>query len=153
VSFVVDGRDFAAPIEHVRETVALRPITPVFATPKCVAGICNLRGEILAVVDPGPLLGLHPGRATDGRIVVVSPDPQRKAGLWVDMLGALYEIADEDIAPPPPTLRPETSAVLDGVVPLPERPLSILSIDRLLATPELARLGERPSLDSSPGGS
>jgi purine-binding chemotaxis protein CheW len=152
VCFFVDRREFGVPIEHVRETIELRPITPVFGTPPSLAGICNLRGEILAVLDPGSLLGLSRGRASHGRIVVVAGSGGRKAGLWVDGLGPLRELGAADVMQVPPTFRPETAALLDGCVALPDRPLCILSIDRLFAAPELARLAERPPQDQVNGG-
>jgi purine-binding chemotaxis protein CheW len=137
VCFFLGDRELAAPIDAVRETVDLRPITPVFRTPASIAGITNLRGEILAVLDPAVLLGLPPcprGPAT--RIVIVEPD-DRRAGLLVDALGPIRDVSAEQIGPVPPSIAPAIAAMLDGIVSMPERPIGIVDVGRLLDAPEI----------------
>lgn len=137
VCFFLSGRELAAPIDEVKETLELRPITPVFHTPSCIAGITNLRGDVLAVLDPGVLLGLAPcARTRSARILVVEPAPKRRAGLLVDRLGALREI--EHLDDPPKTLAAGIAGVLRGVVSLPERSVAVLDLEKLLSAPELA---------------
>ncbi len=138
VCFFLGDRELAAPIEAVRETVELRPVTPVFRTPECIAGITNLRGEILAVLDPAVVLGLpRCARRPGARIVIVEPD-DRAAGLLVDDLGAIRDVDDAAVGPVPPTVPPRVAAMLEGVVSLPERPIGVLDVARLLGAPELA---------------
>lgn len=137
VCFFLGHRELAAPIDAVRETVALRPITQVFRTPRSIAGITNLRGEILAVLDPAVLLGLPAcARGPSARIVIVQPD-DRRAGLLVDALGTIREVDEELMGPVPPTVPPAVAAMLDGVASLPERPIGLLDIGRILSAPEL----------------
>jgi len=151
VCFFLGDRELAAPIDHVRETVDLRPITPVFRTPAAIAGITSLRGEILAVLDPAVLLGLPPcSRDPSARIVIVEPD-ERAAGLLVDALGSIRDVSSEQIGPVPPNVPPEIASMLRGVVSLPERPIGILDLPRLLGAPELApftRTGQDEPADS-----
>jgi purine-binding chemotaxis protein CheW len=144
VCFFLNGREFAVPIDEVRETVEMRPITPVFRTPPSLAGICNLRGEILAVIDPAPLLGLPPNRLErGGRIVIVEPD-ERAAGLIVDRLGPVRLFHDEDVVAPPATVAPAVAAMLAGVVSAADRPVGVLDVKRLFAAPELAPFVRAP---------
>ncbi len=147
VCFFVSDRELAAPIDEVRETVELRPITRLFHTPRSVAGIASLRGEILPVLDPGVLLGLAAcARGPAARIVIVAAPPlegtrtPRVAGLLVDRLGPIRDLDPEQMSPPPPTLPLALASMLRGVVPLPERPVAVLDLDRLLSAPELAQL-------------
>ena len=137
VCFFLGDRELAAPIDTVRETVGLRPITPVFRTPPSVAGITNLRGEILAVLDPAVLLGLRPcARGPGARIVIVEPD-DRRAGLLVDGLGPIRDVDEELVVPVPPTAPKAVAAMLEGMASLPERPIGLLDVARLLSAPEL----------------
>ena len=137
VCFFLGDRELAAPIDAVRETVALRPITRVFRTPRSIAGITNLRGEILAVLDPAVLLGLPPcTRGPSARIVIVEPD-HRRAGLLVDRLGTIRDVDDALIGPVPPTVPSRVASMLDGLASLPERPIGLLDIGRILSAPEL----------------
>lgn len=137
VCFFLGDRELAAPIDEVRETVDLRPVTPVFRTPSAIAGLTNLRGEILAVLDAAVLLGLPPcRRGLSARIVIVEPD-DRAAGLLVDGLGSIRDVPADGIGPVPPTVPPHVAPMLSGVVSLPERPIGILDVRRLLSAPEL----------------
>src|SRR5215470_847825 len=72
VSFDVRGQRLGCPIAQVKETIVVRPITRVFLTPPWVAGIINLRGDIVAVLDLAVLLGLGPTLPQpETRIVIV----------------------------------------------------------------------------------
>ena len=138
------------PIELVRETIHVPPITPVFHTPACVAGITNLRGEILAVLDPAALLGLGRAKRDAGtRILIVEVD-DRSAGLLVDSLGVLRDVDESAIDPVPSTVPAEIAAMLRGIVSLPERPIGVLEPARLLDAPELAPFARRANEGPAP---
>lgn len=147
VCFRMHGQDFAVDIAAVRESLAVRPITRVFLTPPCFAGIVNLRGDVVAVLDVAQLLGLPPivpGR--DTRIVLcqhrpagaaagaAAPEPIT-AGILVDELTELRTLDLGRLEPPPPTLPRETAALLAGVVLLEDgTPLQVLDIARLFTS-------------------
>ena len=48
---------YGLPVEHVQEVIGMRPITRVFHAPAALAGVTNLRGEVLPVIELGLLLG------------------------------------------------------------------------------------------------
>lgn len=151
VCFFVGDRELAAPIEAVRETVELRLITPLFRTPPSIAGLMNLRGEILAVLDPAPLLGLAPcRRGPDARIVVVEPDG-RAAGLLVDALGSLRVVSDDGLRPVPAHVPAPIAGLLEGVLSLEEQPVAVLDPVRLLGAPQLAPFVRAPEANHPEG--
>ncbi len=150
MTFHVGGQRFGTPIEQVRETIEMRPITPVFRMPAMVAGLTNLRGESLAVLDMAIPLGFGPCRRDPtARIVVVdiplddAPDEGRRerggrsAGLLVDGLGPIRSIHPGDIGPVPATLPAAEAAFLRGVVSLADHPLPILDLSKVLGAPAL----------------
>jgi purine-binding chemotaxis protein CheW len=138
VTFHVHSLVFGAPISDVRETIELRPITPLFHVPRCLAGIANLRGEILAVLDVAALLGLETTRrGPESRIVIVEQGG-RAAGLIVDRLDAILSVPKGSVTEAPPTLSPDVARLLMGIVSLPERSVAVLDLARLFASPELA---------------
>ncbi len=143
VCFFLGEQELAIPIDAVRETIDLRPITRVFHTPPCVIGILNLRGEILAVLDPGRLLGLGATAVREGtRIVIIEAGP-RCAGLVVDALGSIREVETAALAPAPSTISPEIASLLLGIVSTAERPISVVDTARVLNAPELETFTER----------
>jgi chemotaxis signal transduction protein len=54
----VGGHLFAVDVREAREVVMLEPLTVVPGAPAPLLGVANLRGSVLAVVEPRPLLGL-----------------------------------------------------------------------------------------------
>jgi purine-binding chemotaxis protein CheW len=58
VMFNLAAGRYAVESVHVREVYPLRELTPLPCTPAFVAGIVNVRGDILAVIDLRVFLGL-----------------------------------------------------------------------------------------------
>jgi purine-binding chemotaxis protein CheW len=73
IIFTVGGGRYAIELRWVREVVTLGFVTNVPSAPQALGGVCNLHGQILAVLDVGVLLetvaGL-PARQGDGALVV-----------------------------------------------------------------------------------
>lgn len=126
VCFAVSGQVVGAPIAAVRETVGPRPLTRAFLVPDVVAGLVNLRGDVVAVLDLAALLGLPRARkpaATDGQVgpivILRSREPGRSTraacGLLVDGLLGTRELGEAAIAPVPKTLGGDAAAHLHGV--------------------------------------
>lgn len=164
VCFRMHGQEFALDIAAVRETMVVRPITRVFLAPPHFAGIINLRGDVVPVLDVAQLLGLPPIAMThDTRIVLCQYRPGQvrgveggaaepsggvaqpagndsagatlSAGILVDELGELRMLDLARIEPPPPTLPRDTAALLGGVVMLDDHaPLQVLDIARLFTS-------------------
>jgi purine-binding chemotaxis protein CheW len=169
--FHVAGQEFAVPIGAVKETIPERPLTRLFLVPSFVAGLINLRGEVVAVLDLATLLGL-PRRADGGRrkahsivILRASQLPGARdarnaanrpaAGLLVDGLEGVRDVGEDEVRPPPTTLAAEPAAYLDGVAaaaPLDggsPRPLLLLSPERVLGSPHLTPY-RRPNHTETP---
>lgn len=135
---------YGLPVEHVQEVISMRPITRVFHAPLALAGVTNLRGEVLPVLELGVLLGAEAETPTpDARIVVVrEPGGQkRRAGLRVDELSGLRDVPAE-LAPAPSTAGERARAAIRGVIPEPP-PCAVLEVPALLDSPLLVELAGR----------
>jgi purine-binding chemotaxis protein CheW len=156
--FHVAGQDFGMPIAAVKETIPERPLTRLFLVPPFVAGLINLRGEVVAVLDLAILLGLRRtsegGRRAAQNIVILrasliggTRDARHAAnrpgaGLYVDRLDGVRDLSDDDVRPPPATLAADAAAYLDGVAAARDsdgapRPLLLLAPERVLGSPHL----------------
>ena len=89
---------FAVSADSVERTLRMAAITAAPELPPGVAGLVNLRGTTVPVVDPRPRLGIAP----------VSPDPahallvSRGASpflVWVDDVEATLDAAPSDVEP------------------------------------------------------
>jgi purine-binding chemotaxis protein CheW len=138
---------YAFQVEEVQEVIAMRSLTRVFHAPPALAGVTNLRGDVLAVIEPAVLLG-ESGPAVmpaplpsdeSARIVVVreAGGQRRRAGLRVDALSGLRELPKDGLVPPPSTVSEDVRALIVGVIPAPPA-CAVLSVEALLDAPPLA---------------
>ncbi len=144
----VSAASYGLPLENVQEVIGLRPITRVFHAPDALAGIINLRGEVLPVLDLARLLGAAASQrsSADARIVVVREPSgaKRRAGLRVDSLVGLLDVPAHGLAVPPGSLHSALRALVVGVIPA-TPPCAVLDITSLLAAPELSALAGSPA--------
>src|SRR5262249_39384719 len=144
VSFDVRGQRLGCPIAQVKETIVVRPMTRVFLTPPFVAGIINLRGDIVAVLDLAVLLGLGPTLPQPETRIVIVKSENKVAGVLVDRLTEARSVALERLEAPPTTVDPEVAGLLAGVATLPDGPLAVLDLDKLFESERLREIARRP---------
>lgn len=102
VLFRVGSSLWAAPAATVREVIAAVRPTRIPGSANTVAGLVNLRGSLLTVVDLRRVVGSADPEAAPESILVVEQG-QRTYGLLVDEVLDLLEIAGGDLgqgAPP-----------------------------------------------------
>jgi len=123
---------FGVDVSLVQEVVRLQQITPVpLAVPE-IAGLINLRGEVLTAIDLRSRLGLPPaegGREPVNVVVRVDDEP---VSLLVDEIGGVIEVSQVSFEATPATVDPRVRPLLMGAYTLPEQLLLKLDIRKLL---------------------
>jgi len=138
VCFDLHGQEYAARIDQVKETLTLRPITRVFLVPPWIAGIVNLRGDIVAVIDLALLLGMQPTRLDDDSRIVIAVHDGRRAGILVNRMAELRDADLTSLQPPPPTLPAEVAELFLGIATVDGgKPLRVLDLALLFDTDRL----------------
>jgi purine-binding chemotaxis protein CheW len=132
VTATVDGQLFGLPIDRVQDVFAPTRLTRVPLAPSEVAGVLNLRGRIVTVIDMRRRLGFQtrPNAASDMAIGIERDG--EAYGLLVDSVGEVMQISDEARAPNPVNLDPRLAALSAGVFRLERGLLIVLDIDRVL---------------------
>lgn len=126
------GREFfGAPLHLVQEFTDLKNPTLVPCTPDHVAGLMNLRGEILTVIDLRRFLGLPASARTRGDKVIVVRERELYAGVLADELHDIIEVRLADLLDPPPA-PPGAGGYVQGAFASGDRLISILRLSELL---------------------
>jgi|GEM_PF-1251039 len=101
VVFRLGGNSFGLHMKLVREVEKAGRVTPVPSAPALLRGLINLRGEILPLIDPRPLLGLEPAapRAGGYLVVVQARGDEMPVALLVDELGGIAPVDPASVAP------------------------------------------------------
>jgi len=127
IGFRLDGSDFAVDILKVREIVRGEDPTPVPCADPRVRGVINLRGEVIAVFDPGS----GSREAADGHVMVLCHG-ERTAGLRVDTITGVVRIAEDRIEP--------VSTPPDASASLPVTRVARVGRDGLVLLPDLGKI-------------
>ena len=132
-TFTLDGHVYGVDVDRVQEVLRSQPRTRVPLAPPAVAGLVNLRGQVLTAIDLRERLGL-PQRAADVEpMVVVIRVAGEPISLLVDSIGDVVDVDDDDFEPPPDTLLDSSRELVLGVYKLPDRLLLALDPDRAVA--------------------
>jgi purine-binding chemotaxis protein CheW len=146
VCFRLRDQELGIPIEAVRETIRVRPITRVFLTPAWLFGIFSLRGEIVPAIDVAPWLGMRRTAIDEESRLVVLRHSTKVLAILVDSLAELRTLDRGAVIPAPPTLGAEQSALLAGVAATATGTVRILDPEAIFESEwlrTLAALGRR----------
>ncbi|WP_298347023.1 chemotaxis protein CheW [Ferrimicrobium sp.] len=103
-SFLIGEYRCAVPMDHITEVLAPQHLTPVPIAPSTVAGLLNLRGQILTVLDlRASLLGLGAPSSSEPMVLVLERANQLFA-LLVDAIGDVLRAASGDLLGTPETI-------------------------------------------------
>jgi purine-binding chemotaxis protein CheW len=125
-SFFVEGLFLGVDVREVQEVIRYQEMTRVPQAPREVAGLINLRGQIVSAIDLRRRLGLpdRPAGKLPSNVVIRTDDAA--VSLMVDEIGDVLEVDPDTYEPPPETLTGPTREVISGIYKLKGRLLLIL---------------------------
>lgn len=133
VTMTVDGQLFGIPILRVQDIVEPTQITPVPLAPSAIAGVLNLRGRIVTVIDLRECLGAPEVETQDRPMSVTVEHKGDLYTLLVDSIGDVRSLPRKDFDKPPATLDERVRRLCSGIYRLADDLLVLLDVDRILA--------------------
>ena len=115
-------------VHLVREVLADPDVTPVPLAPPGIAGLLNLRGQILTVVDGRARLGFATD-ASAGRTHVIVDDGGELMSMVVDRDDDVIDIDDDDLEEVPTTVGESIRTCATGAYKLDGELLVVLDVD------------------------
>ena len=144
LTFVVAGQEYAIGILNVKEIIEYESPTRVPSAPPCVAGVINLRGTVVPVIDLALRFNLAPTAVTSRTcIVVVEVDLDGQTtvmGVLADAVSAVIDLAADQIDEPPQFGTRVRSDYLLGMIRSGRKFILLLDIDRTLAAIDAATI-------------
>jgi purine-binding chemotaxis protein CheW len=129
LAFSLAGESYGVETRHVREVCQLRDLTVLPCTPAFVAGVMNLRGQVLAIIDLRRFFELPARGLTELNRVIVLHDGENELGLLADSIDGLRSVIVSELQEGLPTLTGIRERFLKGVS---GRMLAVLDGGRLL---------------------
>ena len=132
LGFYLGSEVYGLPLEQLREVSRVSHLRRVPGAPAGVAGLVNLRGEILCALDVRAMLGL-PGQASvESPFLVALRGPGDPLGLIVDSIADIYSISPDDIEAPPATWPAERAACFIGTARVTAGLMGLLDLARVM---------------------
>ncbi len=117
---------------HVQEVVQLNHLTPVHHARDYIAGIINLRGQIVTVVNLRRRLEIDAQEEHATRDIFIVASQGENIGLLVDEAADVIPADLEKLDPLPANMSPAQQKFLRGICQGESRPIAILNIDAVL---------------------
>ncbi|MGE3457048.1 MAG: chemotaxis protein CheW, partial [Kofleriaceae bacterium] len=132
VTFRVGTAEYALPASQVLHLESYEAATRVPGTPAYVAGLVQVRGRVVPVVDLRRRFGLPPTDHTlDHRVVVVQCG-DRVAGLLVDSAREVMSLDEQAFEKPPELIAQQANGFVTHVTSAAKRLLLIVDAPRLI---------------------
>jgi len=142
LTFQLSGETYAINILHVREIIEYGSITPIPMTPEFIAGVINLRGSVVPVVDLNRRFGGDVASITKRTSVIVielkREDFEIEIGVVVDLVNDVLEIRQSNIEPAPKFGAKIRTDFIEGMGKVEDKFLILLNVDNILAIDELS---------------
>src|SRR5919205_1635673 len=115
VTAMIGGQLFGLPISRVQDVFMPERVTRVPLASREIAGVLNLRGRIVTVIDMRARLGLP--KAEDGKApMAVGVDLRGESyGLLIDQIGEVLRLAEDSREENPVNLDPRMAKLAGGV--------------------------------------
>lgn len=119
-------------ISKTKEIVKVEKITYLPSSPPDIAGIVNVRGNILSVTDLKKTFGLPDEGLTETSRIVVIEAGTIETGLLVDEACGVIEVPLSKIDPALSTLPPERAEYVEGECKADSKLIGILKVEKIL---------------------
>lgn len=135
LTFELAGEQYGMDILRVQEIRGWTAVTPIPNTPEYVRGVLNLRGTVVPIIDLRRRLGMPRIDYGPTTVIVVAnviaAGRERLAGLVVDAVSDVCDVAVEDARPTPDFGLSVDVRYMQGMAALGERMVVLLDIDKL----------------------
>jgi purine-binding chemotaxis protein CheW len=132
VTAVIGGQLFGLPILRVQDVFIPERVTRVPLAPPEIAGVLNLRGRIVTLIDMRDRLGLDK-RQDNGPAMAIGVESRGESyGLLIDSVGEVLKLDDDTREANPINLDPRLARVSAGIHRLEGQLLMVVDVERVL---------------------
>ncbi|MCI0507967.1 MAG: chemotaxis protein CheW, partial [Gammaproteobacteria bacterium] len=141
LTFILAGEEYGVDILQVQEIKGWDNVTKIPNAPLYIKGVMNLRGAIVPIIDLRQRFNLENLEYGLMTVVIVlkvnSEGRERTMGIVVDAVSDVYDIAKEEMKPPPDFGDVISIEFLKGLATVDNKMVMILDIDHLLTRNEM----------------
>ena len=129
VVFRIGEEEYAFILSNVKEIIRTPAMAKVPGARVHIAGLCNLRGELLPVIDSRKLLGMTAKEYNENSRIIVVEVHGTKVGIISDQVSEVLSTEEINIKEPPEIIRGIDGGVVNGILVLNNGKRIILILD------------------------
>ena len=129
-TFRLDGDLYGVEVEHVQEVLRTQQLTRVPLAPAAVAGLINLRGQVVTAIELRERLGRPPRPEGTDAVVIVVRLHGEAVSLLVDSIADVVDVDASDFEAPPDTLEGQARGLIRGAYKLDGKLLLALDVQK-----------------------
>lgn len=135
--FTLGDEEYGIDILKVQEIRSCERVTRIANTPDFIAGVTNLRGVIVPIVDLRVKFNFSSATFDDNTVVIVLNFDNRVVGIIVDGVSDVLTLVPEQIRPAPDFSVTLSTEYLQGLGSVDDRMLILVDIEKLLNSDEM----------------
>lgn len=132
VTAMIGGQLFGLPIQSVQDVFKPERLTRVPLAPPEIAGVLNLRGRIVTLIDMRHRLGLDQRQGAGPALAIGVESRGESYGLLIDSIGEVLKLDDDAREPNPVNLDARLARVSTGIHRLEGQLLMVVDVERVL---------------------
>lgn len=131
-TFYLEGALYGLRVDQVQEIVRHQEMTPVPLADAVIAGLINLRGQIVSALDLRVRLGLPTRSRSQLATNVLVRHQDESVSLLVDEIGDVVDVPEDSFEDAPDSVVGEARTLARGVYKLPDKLLHVLDLQAVL---------------------
>jgi purine-binding chemotaxis protein CheW len=132
LGFFLGSDLYSVPLTRLREVARFTRLRRIPGAAAHVAGLVNLRGEIVCALDTHGILGHQRAGDPDGGYLIALRDFDYPVGLVADSIADVFTIDPVTIEAPPEAWPSERAAAVTGVCAVAAGSMGIIDLDRVV---------------------
>ncbi|MDO9016242.1 MAG: chemotaxis protein CheW [Deltaproteobacteria bacterium] len=132
VVFRVASTEYVIPASEVLRMESYEGATPVPGAPPYLAGVVQVRGRFVPVVDLRARFGLPPAPLSIDSRIVVGQSGDRPVALLVDSAREVLHLSPEQLRPPPPMVVEQCAGYVSAVARVGERFVMLIDFRKVI---------------------
>ncbi len=130
-TFYLGEKTYGLEILSIQEIIRIPDITPIPHSPFFVAGLANLRGQIVVAVDLRKLFGLPPLPKSQDPINIILSSDDEAISLLADKAGEVIDFGSEAMVQPPSLQRGPAPEMIKGVFKLKDALMNVIDVEAI----------------------
>lgn len=153
LSFFLKSERFAINVAHVKEIIEYTQITCVPMMQNFLAGVTNIRGNVIPVIDLSSRLGMGTGEVCKKSCIITVEinieENKNEIGLIVDMVDQVYDINAEHKMQAPEFGTKIRKEFMQMMARIEDKFITILDVSGVLELSEISKIRQKKSCKGS----